>query len=63
MPAGAEWHDGDLGFAQPTGRPIDKKTDYNDSTVACRPPESGTSGCLTASTPPLNWVELRDSNP
>src|SRR5919199_3153239 len=30
MLAGSEWHDEDLVFAQPNGRPIDKKTDYDD---------------------------------
>ncbi len=29
MLAGSEWHDEDLVFAQPNGRPIDKKADYN----------------------------------
>ena len=28
--AGSEWYDEDLVFAQPNGRPIDKKTDYDD---------------------------------
>jgi integrase len=28
--AGSEWHDEDLVFAQANGRPIDKKTDYDD---------------------------------
>ena len=32
MLAGSEWHDEDLVFAQPNGRPIDKKTDYDDWT-------------------------------
>src|SRR3954468_11149651 len=32
MLAGSEWHDEDLVFAQPSGRPIDKKTDYDDWT-------------------------------
>jgi integrase len=27
-----EWHDEDLVFAQPNGRPIDKRTDYDDWT-------------------------------
>jgi integrase len=30
MLAANEWHDGDLVFAQLNGRPIDKKTDYDD---------------------------------
>jgi hypothetical protein len=30
MPAGSEWHDEDLVFAQPNGRPIDEKSDYDD---------------------------------
>ncbi|MGY1663960.1 hypothetical protein ACI78Q_22240 [Geodermatophilus sp. SYSU D00705] len=30
MLAGSEWHDEDLVFAQPNGRPIDKKTDYDE---------------------------------
>src|SRR3569833_1178837 len=30
--AGSEWQDEDLVFAQPNGRPIDKKTDYDDWT-------------------------------
>jgi integrase len=30
--AGSEWHDEDLVFAQANGRPIDKKTDYDDWT-------------------------------
>jgi integrase len=29
MLAGSEWHDEDLVFAQPNGRPIDKKADYD----------------------------------
>src|SRR3954468_5620458 len=29
MLAGSEWHDEDLVFAQPNGRPIDKKSDYD----------------------------------
>src|SRR4051795_4174189 len=32
MLAGSEWQDEDLVFAQPHGRPIDKKTDYDDWT-------------------------------
>src|ERR1700712_6098992 len=32
MVAGSEWRDEDLVFAQPNGRPIDKKTDYDDWT-------------------------------
>ncbi|NEK87813.1 site-specific integrase [Blastococcus saxobsidens] len=32
MLAGSEWHDEDLIFAQANGRPIDKKTDYDDWT-------------------------------
>ncbi|WP_166486476.1 site-specific integrase [Blastococcus saxobsidens] len=32
MLAGSEWQDEDLVFAQPNGRPIDKKTDYDDRT-------------------------------
>src|SRR4051812_32951913 len=32
MLAGSEWHDEDLVFAQPNGRPIDKKSDYDDWT-------------------------------
>jgi len=28
--AGSEWHDEDLVFAQPNGRPIDKKSDYDE---------------------------------
>ncbi|MGY1744084.1 site-specific integrase [Blastococcus sp. SYSU D00695] len=32
MLAGSEWHDEDLVFAQPNGRPIDKKTDHDDWT-------------------------------
>jgi integrase len=32
MLAGSQWHDEDLVFAQPNGRPIDKKTDYDDWT-------------------------------
>ena len=32
MLAGSEWHDEDLVFAQPDGRPIDKKTDHDDWT-------------------------------
>ena len=32
MLAGSEWHDEDLVFAQSNGRPIDKKTDYDDWT-------------------------------
>src|SRR3954468_16275218 len=32
MLAGSEWHDDDLVFAQSNGRPIDKKTDYDDWT-------------------------------
>src|ERR671926_61875 len=32
MLAGSEWHEEDLVFAQPNGRPIDKKTDYDDWT-------------------------------
>jgi integrase len=32
MLAGPEWHDEDLVFAQPNGRPIDKKTDDDDWT-------------------------------
>jgi len=30
--AGSEWHDEDLVFAQPSGRPIDKKTNCDDWT-------------------------------
>ena len=30
--ADSKWHDGDLLFAQPNGRPIDKKTDHDDWT-------------------------------
>ncbi|MGY1760887.1 tyrosine-type recombinase/integrase [Geodermatophilus sp. SYSU D00779] len=30
MPVGSEWHDEDLVFAQPNGRPIDKKSDYDE---------------------------------
>jgi integrase len=30
MLTGSEWHDEDLVFAQPNGRPIDKRTDYDD---------------------------------
>ena len=30
MLAGSEWHDEDLIFAQANGRPIDKRTDYDD---------------------------------
>jgi integrase len=30
MLAGSEWHDEDLGFAQPNSPPIDKKSDYDD---------------------------------
>ena len=33
MLAGSEWHDEDLVFAQPNGRPIDKKTDHDDWTA------------------------------
>src|SRR6476661_5713118 len=33
MLAGSEWHDEDLVFAQANGRPIDKKTDYDDWTA------------------------------
>src|SRR3954469_9513190 len=32
MLAGSEWHDEDLVFAQSNGRPIDKKSDYDDWT-------------------------------
>jgi integrase len=32
MLAGSEWQDEDLVFAQPNGRPIDKKADYDEST-------------------------------
>src|SRR3954470_5037620 len=32
MLAGSEWHDEDLVFAQPYGRPVDKKADYDDWT-------------------------------
>jgi integrase len=32
MLASSEWHDEDLVFAQSNGRPIDKKTDYDDWT-------------------------------
>src|SRR3954454_3784688 len=32
MLAGSEWQDEDLVFAQPNGRPIDKKTDYDEWT-------------------------------
>ncbi|WP_299954386.1 hypothetical protein [uncultured Modestobacter sp.] len=32
MLAGSEWHDEGLLFAQPNGRPIDKKADYDDWT-------------------------------
>ncbi|WP_442929163.1 site-specific integrase [Modestobacter sp. VKM Ac-2985] len=32
MLAGSEWHDEDLVFAQPNGRPIHRKTDYDDWT-------------------------------
>ncbi|MBB3676227.1 site-specific integrase [Modestobacter versicolor] len=32
MLAGSEWQDEDLVFAQPNGRPIDKKTDHDDWT-------------------------------
>ncbi|WP_448624999.1 tyrosine-type recombinase/integrase [Geodermatophilus sp. URMC 64] len=32
MLAGSEWQDEDLVFAQPNGRPIDKKSDYDDWT-------------------------------
>src|SRR3954449_2954327 len=32
MLAGSEWHDEALFFPQPNGRPIDKKTDYDDWT-------------------------------
>jgi integrase len=32
MLAGSEWHDEDLVFARPSGRPIDKKTDHDDRT-------------------------------
>ncbi|TYP81164.1 tyrosine-type recombinase/integrase [Blastococcus xanthinilyticus] len=32
MLAGSEWHDEDLVFAQPNGRPVDKKTDHHDWT-------------------------------
>src|SRR3954451_11481334 len=32
MLAGSEWHDDDLVFAQANGRPLDKKTDYDDCT-------------------------------
>jgi integrase len=28
----SKWHDGDLLFAQPNGRPINKKTDHDDWT-------------------------------
>ena len=42
MLAGSEWHDEDLVFAQANGRPIDKKTDYDDWTAPAaegrRPP-------------------------
>jgi hypothetical protein len=30
MLAGSEWHDEDLVFAQPNGRPIDEKADYDE---------------------------------
>jgi hypothetical protein len=30
MLAGSEWQDEHLVFAQPNGRPVDKKTDYDD---------------------------------
>jgi integrase len=33
MLAGSEWHDEDLVFAQPNGRPIDEKSDYDDWTA------------------------------
>ncbi|WP_222272664.1 tyrosine-type recombinase/integrase [Modestobacter marinus] len=36
MLAGSEWHDEDLAFAQPDGRPIDKKTDHDDWTRLLR---------------------------
>jgi integrase len=32
MQAGSEWHDEHLVFAQPNGRPIDKKADYDEWT-------------------------------
>jgi integrase len=32
MLAGSEWHNEDLVFAQANGRPIDKKTDYDEWT-------------------------------
>jgi integrase len=52
MPAGSEWHDEDLVFAQPNGRPIDKKTDDDDWTGLLQRAGSATSGCTTAGTPP-----------
>jgi integrase len=30
MPAGSEWQDEDLVLPQSNGRPIDKKTDYDE---------------------------------
>src|SRR5690349_19572698 len=51
MLAGSEWHDEDLVFAQPNGRPIDKKADYDAWTALLDRPASGTSACTTVGTP------------
>jgi hypothetical protein len=54
MLAGSEWHDEDLVFAQPNGRPIDKKSDYDDwrasAAVRRRPPRPSARRLHTAAT-------------
>jgi integrase len=54
MLAGSEWHDEDLVFAQPNGRPIDKKSDYDDwrasAAVRRRPPRPSARRLPTAAT-------------
>jgi len=51
MLAGSEGHDEDLVLAQAKGRPIDKKTDYDDWTRLLQKAASATSACTTAGTP------------
>ena len=55
MLAGSEWQDEDLIFAQPNGRPIDRKTDYDDWTRLLRRQASATYGCTTAGTRPRRF--------
>jgi hypothetical protein len=50
--AGSEWRDENVVFAQPNGRPIDKKTNYDDWTRLLQSAGSVTSACTTAGTPP-----------